>query len=318
MLPSIRHSQSAVPVPPVLPIPAQGSDDSIPAASELQIESPEASRWSLSCSKRLFDIVVAALVLAAFALPMLVIAFCICASSDGPAIFTQKRMGRRGRLFSIYKFRSMAIPFGIHVGPGLTREGDRRITVVGRWLRKLKLDELPQFYNVLRGDMSLVGPRPKLPQYVAIRNMPYRPGITGPATLAFRSEETILSRVHPSQLETFYNRHIRPLKARMDADYMDSATCVSDCQIIAGTLLACIAPETMPEPYRSRSMSILAFQPHSTYDDALRQEASAFARSRAYNHRKPEPAHDIHRAESRIEISQRRESRVDLEHLQEE
>jgi lipopolysaccharide/colanic/teichoic acid biosynthesis glycosyltransferase len=225
------------------------------------VENPTASGWSLSRSKRVLDFTVAAFVLAAFALPMLAIAICIRCTSSGPVVFAQKRVGRRGRHFSIYKFRSMATGARFGAGPGLTTDGDRRVTGVGRWLRKLKLDELPQFYNILRGDMSLVGPRPKLPQYVGIMNMPYRPGITGAATLAFRREEEILSRVNPQHMESFYFKRIRPLKARIDARYMCRATFRSDMRIIASTFLACAFPARTPAALRTRSAQAFAFRP---------------------------------------------------------
>lgn len=228
--------------------------------------SPAASRWTLSLLKRFFDISVALLVLTLFAAPMLAIALIIRLNSPGPALFRQQRVGRGGWLFTIYKFRSMTVSSG--AGIGLTKDGDRRVTALGRWLRKMKLDELPQFYNVLRGDMSLVGPRPKLPQYVAMHDMPYRPGITGAATLAFRREEELLSRIHPTDIENFYHRHIKPLKARIDARYMCRATPWSDLRIIAATFLACIASPRMPSVVRKASKQALPFQPLPAVESA--------------------------------------------------
>ncbi len=189
---------------------------------------------------------------------MLAIALCVRLSSEGPAFFTQYRVGREGRLFRIYKFRSMTFNAAA-VGPGLTRDGDLRVTGLGRWLRKLKLDELPQFYNVLRGDMSLVGPRPKLPQYSALINMPYRPGITGAATLAFRCEEEVLCRVPPSQIDEFYQSHIRPLKARIDSRYMCHASLWSDLRMIGVTCLACLSPARTPSVLRKSMTQIVSF-----------------------------------------------------------
>jgi lipopolysaccharide/colanic/teichoic acid biosynthesis glycosyltransferase len=133
-----------------------------------------------------------------------------------------------------------------HAGSGLTTEADSRVTPVGAFLRRFKLDELPQFYNVLKGDMSLVGPRPKLPQFAGIPRMPYRPGITGLASIAFRSEDQILGSVSPEHVEVFYDQRIKPLKANIDVCYMCRATPGSDARVIAATALGCVAPGMVP------------------------------------------------------------------------
>lgn len=211
--------------------------------------------WSLSLSKRLLDIVVAALVLAVFALPMLLISILIRLTSKGPVIFVQQRVGLNGRHFSIYKFRSMVTNTGMRKGPSLTKEGDDRITAVGRWLRKFKMDELPQFYNVLRGDMSLVGPRPKLPQYAEQRCLRFRPGITGAATIAFRSEEEILKQIDAVHLDHFYLRRIKPLKERIDLRYMRKATMWSDLGLIVKTLKVAFEPARIPGSFRAMEQS---------------------------------------------------------------
>jgi lipopolysaccharide/colanic/teichoic acid biosynthesis glycosyltransferase len=207
--------------------------------------------WSLSSSKRLLDVTVAGLVLIVFAIPMLLIAAIIRLSSEGPVIFVQKRVGLNGRLFSIFKFRSMVAKSERKHGPSLTRDGDVRITQVGRWLRKFKLDELPQFYNVLRGDMSLVGPRPKLPQYAEQRSLHFRPGITGAATIAFRSEEEILKHIEVAHLEQFYLVRIKPLKERIDLRYMRNATMWSDLGLIAKTFKVSFEPPRIPGSFRT-------------------------------------------------------------------
>jgi lipopolysaccharide/colanic/teichoic acid biosynthesis glycosyltransferase len=191
-------------------------------------------------------VTVALLVLAVFALPAVGIAVLILLGSGRPVLFRQRRVGRGGRLFTIYKFRSMAAAGDIE-GPGLTRAGDSRVTREGRWLRRLKLDELPQFLNVLRGEMSLVGPRPKLPQLEMLHNMPCRPGITGVATLFFHDEEQLLQGIAPQHLKQYYDRHIKPVKARLDAHYMSHATLLSDLEILWKTLLCCLHRPLSPE-----------------------------------------------------------------------
>ena len=203
---------------------------------------PPASDWALSRRRRALDVVVALAALLVSAAPMLLIGICLRLTSKGKALLTQDRVGRLGRLFPMYKFRTMAVSGDGDAGPGLTRDGDPRVTRFGRLLRKSKLDELPQLYNVLRGDMSLVGPRPKLPPYAALLKMPYRPGLTGPATVAFCREEAILSEIDSTELDRFYARQIKPLKARIDACYMCKATLASDLRILAATFARATSP----------------------------------------------------------------------------
>lgn len=193
--------------------------------------------WGTSGGKRVVDIVVSSLVLLTMGIPMILIGIAVVLSSPGPALFRQKRIGRDGRRFTIYKFRSM-LEYSPHKErSGLTRGGDSRVTMLGRWLRQVKLDELPQFYNVLRGDMSLVGPRPKLAEYAVQADIAFRPGITGAATLAFRNEEELLRHVPSSQIEEFYHDHIRPLKSQIDHDYMDGSTFWTDMWLLLATAL---------------------------------------------------------------------------------
>ena len=210
------------------------------------LTNPPASAWILSRTRRILDISIALSVLIFSAVPMLVIAACVRFTSNGNAIFSQERIGLRGDPFQIYKFRSMASACGQNTGIGLTQNGDMRVTPLGRFLRKLKLDELPQFYNVLRGDMSLIGPRPKLHQYAAMFNMPYRPGISGAATVFFRNEEDILRDIPALELDSFYKEHIKPVKARIDVCYMCQATPSTDMRMLTETFMSCIKHDRCP------------------------------------------------------------------------
>lgn len=201
------------------------------------------SAWALSRTRRMIDALVAIFALLLFLPLMGIAAIAVRLSSPGPVLFKQKRMGRNGTVFTLYKFRSMRMAAD-HSSP-ITVTGDNRITGIGRWLRKYKLDELPQFWNVLRGDMSLVGPRPKLPHHEGL-HMPFRPGITGAATLAFRFEEEMLSRVPRKHLDAYYEKFVKPSKAQIDWDYMRSATLRSDMDILWQTAKSCVSGgETM-------------------------------------------------------------------------
>jgi lipopolysaccharide/colanic/teichoic acid biosynthesis glycosyltransferase len=183
------------------------------------------------------DFTVAALALIVFLPVMAFTAALVRLGSPGPIFFRQKRMGRHGREFTLFKFRSMCPKKGSN--SSITVSGDARVTPVGALLRRYKLDELPQFWNVLRGDMCLVGPRPKLPHHEAL-HMACRPGITGAATLAFRKEEEFLSEIPEDQLETFYELFVKPAKAHLDLEYMRTASFSSDLEIVWRTATACL------------------------------------------------------------------------------
>ena len=202
---------------------------------------PKVAPWSLSGSKRLFDICCAIVLCTAAAPMMIMLALAVKASSRGPSLFRQNRVGKNGEEFSVLKFRTMYSHSRNNSGPLVTRSGDSRITSVGRWLRKWKLDELPQFVNVLKGEMSLVGHRPDMLEYMQTltghdRNIQYfRPGITSPASLRFRNEEQELAKVQPAEMEQFYISSLLPQKVRMDLDYAERATFFSDCGILLRT-----------------------------------------------------------------------------------
>jgi len=193
-------------------------------------------------AKRMFDVAVAACGLVVLAPLVLALAVWIRLDSPGPALFRQERVGRGGKTFRIHKFRTMRDgPIG--TGPAITVGADPRITRAGAFLRRHKLDELPQLIDVLRGDMSLVGPRPELPRYVAgyppaLRDkvLSVRPGITDVASIEFRNEAELLARAADPDRE--YREVVLPAKLRLAAAYVDGATLASDLRVIGRTLKA--------------------------------------------------------------------------------
>jgi lipopolysaccharide/colanic/teichoic acid biosynthesis glycosyltransferase len=174
---------------------------------------------------------------------MVVVAVVIKVTSPGPVLFQQIRCGRDGRRFHVLKFRSMRHGRS-HRGPGVTCRTDTRVTPVGRVIRKWKLDELPQLFNVIRGEMSLVGPRPDLPEYLdalppALRPvLQLKPGVTSIATLRFRNEEELLSRVPTESLTAYYIANVLPQKTRMELDYASQASLFSDVAVLLRTAVA--------------------------------------------------------------------------------
>jgi lipopolysaccharide/colanic/teichoic acid biosynthesis glycosyltransferase len=190
--------------------------------------------------KRLFDIAIALGGLAVFGLPLLALALWIRLDSPGPVFFRQERVGQHGRRFRIHKLRTMCVDAQAR-GPQLTVGDDPRITRAGAFIRAHRLDELAQLVDVLAGDMSIVGPRPDVPRYVdrypaplRERVLAVRPGITDPASLAFRDEASRLARAADPERE--YMDVILPAKLACAADYADHASLWTDLRVIASTL----------------------------------------------------------------------------------
>jgi lipopolysaccharide/colanic/teichoic acid biosynthesis glycosyltransferase len=192
--------------------------------------------------KRLFDVIAASLALLLLAPLLIVIAIWIRLDSPGPVFFRQTRVGRQGRCFRIFKLRTMRAD-AAGAGPQLTVGVDPRITRAGAVLRRLKLDELPQFINVLVGQMSIVGPRPEVPKYVEMYPpvsraivLSVRPGITDPASIAYRSESALLGR--SADPERRYIEEIMPAKLRLSIDYVQHAGFWRDAGIMWATMRA--------------------------------------------------------------------------------
>ena len=189
--------------------------------------------------KRAFDIAIAATGLIALLPVMAVVAVLIKCDSQGPVFFKQRRMGRGFRAFLIYKFRTMKENSEL-TGRLITIGEDPRITRVGRFLRKTKIDELPQLINVLKGEMSLVGPRPELPRFVELFRSEYaeiltvRPGITDLASLKYRDEAKLIGQF--SNPEEEYVRSILPDKIRLGKEYIDRSSMFFDLSLILRTL----------------------------------------------------------------------------------
>ena len=193
-------------------------------------------------SKRLFDIAFAGFALLLLCPVLLAVALWVRLDSPGSVFFRQQRVGQGGRPFGIYKFRTMHTGAEA-VGPQITVGQDARITRAGTWLRRSKLDELPQFVNVLRGEMSVVGPRPEVPRYVAqypaeMRQsvLSVRPGITDLASIAFRNENELLA-CSPDPERT-YVEQILPTKLRYAQQYVRTRSLWLDLRIIAWTVQA--------------------------------------------------------------------------------
>ncbi|HET8798808.1 MAG TPA: sugar transferase [Thermoanaerobaculia bacterium] len=186
--------------------------------------------------RRGIDVAAASIGLLLLAPLFAAIAVAVRLSSPGPVFYRARRVGWRGRPLTMLKFRTMVVQSG---GPAVTAKGDPRVTRVGRFLRRTKLDELPQLVHVLFGEMSLVGPRPEDPRYVALydeaqrRILDVRPGITGAASLAYRDEESLLA---GDDWERVYVERILPDKLRLDLEYEKTRTLARDLRLIVRTI----------------------------------------------------------------------------------
>lgn len=192
--------------------------------------------------KRLFDLAASLLALILLSPFFALIALAIMFTSSGPVFYRGERIGRDGVAFRIVKFRTMRVDAG---GPGITRADDARVTPVGRFLRRMKLDELPQLINVVCGEMSIVGPRPEAPEFVRLytvderRVLGVRPGLTSPASLRYRNEASLLGG------DDWHERYVSDImrdKLREDLNYIAQRTFFGDLRLIFRTIAALFRP----------------------------------------------------------------------------
>ncbi len=205
--------------------------------------------------KRTFDLLIASIALV-LASPLLLVLTALIRIKDGrPVLFRQLRVGRLGRPFVLYKLRSMRNESSVCL---VTAADDERITTTGRFLRQYKLDELPQFWNVWRGDMSLIGPRPEVPQYVDAGAdiwrtvLEARPGLTDAATLLYRDEERLLAgRTDPV---AHYRNVVQPAKLLLNLEYLKVRTVLSDVKLLCLTAFCCLMPGCVDEQFIRRQV----------------------------------------------------------------
>ena len=193
--------------------------------------------------KRIFDFVASLIGIIIISPILTIVAICIKLDSKGKVLFLQKRVWKNGKPFNIYKFRTM-VSDAEKLGKQITIGKDSRITRVGAFLRKYKIDELPQLFNVLKGDMSLVGPRPEVPKYVDLyteeerKVLEVRPGITDLASLRYSDENEILGKVENP--EEYYINVIMKDKLKLNLEYIEKSNIIFDIYLIIKTIIKCI------------------------------------------------------------------------------
>ena len=208
--------------------------------------------------KRIFDLLLAGVALLLLAPFLFVIGLLIKLSGRGPIFFSQTRIGLEGRSFRLWKFRTMVMG-AERQGGQLTAAGDPRVSGVGGWLRRFKIDELTQLWNVLIGDMSFVGPRPEVPRYVNLNDpiwrsiLQVRPGITDPASLVYRNEDDVLA--GSADPELHYREFVLPHKLNLSLPYVRQASLWLDVKLVLITVRHVLFPATSPrqasQPLRS-------------------------------------------------------------------
>lgn len=190
-------------------------------------------------AKRFFDIFFSSIGLIVLAPVFVIVAVLIKFDSMGAVFFRQERIGKNFREFNIYKFRSMEVD-ALNKGPQITVGGDKRVTRIGKFLRKYKIDELPQLINVLKGEMSFVGPRPEVRKYVELFKQDYqkllmvRPGITDPASIKYSAEERVLSL--SNNWEEDYIKKVLPEKIKLSTQYINHNNIFVDLNLIFKTI----------------------------------------------------------------------------------
>src|SRR5262245_15507328 len=226
--------------------------------SQLSVHGTDSGAWQYTPSSpaakqgipRAIEGVVALATLACLSPVLCAISLLLILYSGRPVLFRQTRMGRRGRPFTFYKFRSMRPS---EDGPLITADDDARVTPIGRFLRRTKLDELPELWNVLSGDMSLVGPRPEVVAYVRLNDarwqavLEVRPGLTDPVTLALRNEQALLRQVRENR-EQFYLQTLQPFKLRGYIGYLDRRSPWTDVGVLWKTFMAILVAGCTPPP----------------------------------------------------------------------
>ncbi|HLZ56229.1 MAG TPA: sugar transferase [Ktedonosporobacter sp.] len=215
--------------------------------------------------KRFFDITISLLLLLLLSPLLLLLALAVWFSEPGPVIYRGSRVGRDGRPFSILKFRSMTLR-PLTAKTEITVKYDPRVTPIGRFLRSTKLDELPQLFNVLKGDMSLVGPRPESPYFVEYYTDEQRevlsvpPGITGAAQLVYRHEERLFNGDDP---EKYYIQVVMPAKLSIDLEYVYHHSFWLDLQILLLTAVALVRPVSLPS-LQAATIAVAPQQKHTS------------------------------------------------------